>query len=944
MSKGTPQGQGVWPYPGSRWWKFDFHTHTPASMDTTAWQNAIGTPDEITPEKWLLRYMAAEIDCVAVTDHNSGAWIDKLKDAYALMKSQADAGNVPEGFREITIFPGVEISANGGAHVLAIFDPSASATMITSLLGAVGFPPHLHGETDSRDVAAVSRDSVTQVLEKIIQHGAVPIPAHADAASGLLRVTPDTRSSALSANTVKQALEVEGLLAVEWCDLTNPYPEAVDKLARPLARVLGSDCHNFRGPNTPDRRYTWVKMASPTLEGLRLALLDGNGVSIRRSDDPAPFDPFRTPAHMIRAIEIERAQVMGNGQAARLALSPYFNAIVGGRGTGKSTVVHSLRLAARREAEILALPRDSEPRERFEAFKQIVRGRDGKGALKPDTAIRVEWQIEDSRLRLCWQDEGKTLAVDEWRDGQWQQSASQSVNPNRFPIRIFSQGQIAALAGNGRQALLAIIDEAADVEPLQQAFEEARRTYFAQRARLRELDGKLATQPEVERRLQEVEAKLKALSQTDHSAVLQAFARAQHQRRAVDETLTQLQEGVVSLREAAARLLLDDWLPQHFTDADGDLLTWRSEADRLIAEARQRLEQQAATLEQGITTLAADPRLAAWRARADAAREQHEKLQAQLAAQGVADPQAFAKLTQERQQLEAQLKTLRQLQADRTELEKQIAAQQTLLLERRQAITHKRQDFLRDKLAQNDYVRIDVVPFGFDPEAIEHSLRELIDVTDDRFADDILRIEDGEAKGGLAFELATADADNKLTTLDKVRRALLDRPGTLGGHFRNYLEKKLQKPEFADHLLAWFPEDDLRIEYQRDKRWYGISEGSQGQRSAALLAFLLAFGEEPIVLDQPEDDLDNHLIYDLIVRQIRENKLRRQLIVVTHNPNVVVNGDAELVHVMAFAGGQCRVSQSGALQEKAVREEVCQVMEGGREAFARRWKRLGKEV
>ena len=98
------------------------------------------------------------------------------------------------------------------------------------------------------------------------------------------------------------------------------------------------------------------------------------------------------------------------------------------------------------------------------------------------------------------------------------------------------------------------------------------------------------------------------------------------------------------------------------------------------------------------------------------------------------------------------------------------------------------------------------------------------------------------------------------------------------------------------------------------------------------------------MLDQPEDDLDNHLIYDLIVQQIRENKLRRQLLIVTHNPNVVVNGDAELVHVMEFGRGQCYVQQSGALQEAAVRREVCRVMEGGHEAFARRWKRLGTEV
>ena len=111
-----------------------------------------------------------------------------------------------------------------------------------------------------------------------------------------------------------------------------------------------------------------------------------------------------------------------------------------------------------------------------------------------------------------------------------------------------------------------------------------------------------------------------------------------------------------------------------------------------------------------------------------------------------------------------------------------------------------------------------------------------------------------------------------------------------------------------------------------------------------MLAFLLAHGREPLVLDQPEDDLDNHLIYGLVVQQIRANKLRRQLIIVTHNPNIVVNGDAELIYALEFEKGQCRVKNSGSLQDQSMREEVCQVMEGGKEAFERRYQRLGREI
>ena len=95
-----------------------------------------------------------------------------------------------------------------------------------------------------------------------------------------------------------------------------------------------------------------------------------------------------------------------------------------------------------------------------------------------------------------------------------------------------------------------------------------------------------------------------------------------------------------------------------------------------------------------------------------------------------------------------------------------------------------------------------------------------------------------------------------------------------------------------------------------------------------------------MILDQPEDDLDNHLIYDLVVTQLRENKIKRQLIVVTHNPNIVVNGDAELVLALDYQKGQSIITHQGSLQENNLREEICRIMEGGREAFARRYRRM----
>ncbi len=919
-----------WKYPGARWWKFDFHAHTPASADTEHWQKSIGTEQEVTPEKWLLRFMAAGIDCVAITDHNSGVWIDRIKTAYEKMKSQSDNGSPPEGFRELTLFPGVEISANGGVHILAIFDPNATTSDIDALLGAVGYQG-TRGNSDGE-----TNKSAAEVIAEVLKAGAIPIPAHADDEKGLLRVKPGTKQCSLSANTIKQVLEVEGLLAIEWCSAATPFPEAVEKQASALTRVLGSDCHSFQGNNAPGSRYTWVKMAKPTLEGLRLALLDGNGVSILRSEEGS-FDPFKIPAHIIRAIEINKMKVMGHGKPARFEFSPYFNAVVGGRGTGKSTMVHALRIATQRENELEVLPEDSEPYERFQSFRRVTEGRDDPGALRQDTEIRVEWQTENSLLRVTWQAADEKAIVEEWQNDQWQQTESQAINASRFPLRLFSQGQIIAMAGKGRLALLNVIDEAAGVESLQQNFEEARRAFLTQRTQLREIEGKLTTLPEVKRRLQEVKEKLNFLKQGDQAAIQQAYAQARYQEQILSDTQAKLHNMVEMLRGTAKQLILDEWPPEYFGESDVDLLQWRREVDAFLTKICQSLEQEICSLEQFVNSLESREQLMAWNSRIRSIYNKYEELQKQLASQGVSDSQAFTRLTQEQQELEKQVKTLQQLETLHNELVSQIQRQQELILEYRQAITQKREEFLEQKLEQNPYVRIQVVSFGFDKQIIEQSLRELIEAPDERFQDDIDK---------LVSEITTntEDINCKLEKLNNIRSVLLDRSDTIGGRFSNYLERKLQKPEFADYVMTWFPEDDLKIQYQRNNQWYEIHEGSQGQRSAALLAFLLAFGEEPIVLDQPEDDLDNHLIYDLIVRQIRENKLRRQLIVITHNANVVVNGDAELVHVMDFKNGQCVVAQSGVLQDKQVREEVCRVMEGGREAFASRWKRLGKEI
>lgn len=281
-----------WPYPGARWWKFDFHTHTPASSDYGK------GPDQtaqrhISPEDWLLAFMRAEVDCVAVTDHNSGDWIDRLSGTYA--KRQADKH--PE-FRPLHLFPGVEITANGGVHVLAILDPSKTGADVNQLLGAVRF----RGTRGASDEAADA--SPKDVVQEIAKAEGIAILAHVDGPSGAFRV--------LNGNTLAPLLDTPDLFAIEVCDPTALKPELYRQRKLAWAEVLGSDAHHAAGAagqRCPGSHFTWVKMGSPSLEGLRLALLDGNDVSIRRSDDAASgYSPYATPDHFIERVEIVSAR------------------------------------------------------------------------------------------------------------------------------------------------------------------------------------------------------------------------------------------------------------------------------------------------------------------------------------------------------------------------------------------------------------------------------------------------------------------------------------------------------------------------------------------------------------------------------------------------------------------------------------------------------------
>ena len=115
-----------------------------------------------------------------------------------------------------------------------------------------------------------------------------------------------------------------------------------------------------------------------------------------------------------------------------------------------------------------------------------------------------------------------------------------------------------------------------------------------------------------------------------------------------------------------------------------------------------------------------------------------------------------------------------------------------------------------------------------------------------------------------------------------------------------------------------------------------LRQHSIGQRASALILFILTHNDtDVIIIDQPEDDLDNKVIYDEVLKVIRAMKMNTQFIFATHNANIPVLGDAEMI-LAADSDGESITYQSGNIDTRDSQQQIITIMEGGTEAFARR--------
>jgi hypothetical protein len=299
----------------------------------------------------------------------------------------------------------------------------------------------------------------------------------------------------------------------------------------------------------------------------------------------------------------------------------------------------------------------------------------------------------------------------------------------------------------------------------------------------------------------------------------------------------------------------------------------------------------------------------------------------------------LALIAAQKEQLTALQGSLQILYSSIIEKEKELRVKRNEIIGRWKAIDD----------SNNPFLIIELHPMA-DEENANSTFRQLLRKSGGEFTDYIYgKNEEDETSWGLIADIIKEAEATRWTKRFSSIQEFLSATEADKKHLDLRLAKHLDQlkqntPEDIDRLLVWVPEDKLVLKFKKQGREEDIQTGSAGERTAGMLGLLLALNDIPLIIDQPEDDLDTKLISNFVVDGFKKLKQKRQLLIITHNPNIAVNANSDNVVHMDFVSGQIVVAGNNALQDKQIRNAVCEVMEGGRDALNKRYFRISKAL
>lgn len=832
------------------------------------------------------------IQVVGLADHGSVEGVDKLR---SVLEAKG-----------ILVLPGFEISSTEKVHLVCLYPNGTSVGSLNQYMGALGLSPGA-AKTAPSSLACLA------IAKLVLQQGGFWYAAHVTGSNGLLRLNQDG-----------------GGLTHIWCScdevMAAQIPADVDSIPDPAIqnilknknadykrtrRIALLNSKDVKKPEDLDnpRSCSWIKMTAPTLDALRLACRDPESrVRLSHEVNPAYYS-------RIERVAIHRGYL----EELTLELSPNLNAVVGGRGTGKSTLVEGLRYA-------LDLPAAS--KEAKAAHDGIVNANFAKE--KAGIEITVTSFSQNSERYVISRYFGEPAKVlDE--DGQVLKLSPRDVLPK---IEVYGQNELLAIVRDERAkgALLGrfLPDDSAVRGELNQLVFELRKN----RQEIDDLETKIA---EILGRLEQLPALLdreKSFKKLGLEAELAQVKQRETQRAFTGEcgeTLEALSQLVDEFQSSIDDLDLPETPEDGLPEALKPFLKIVSNAKTEVAKAAAEASAATETASSSYTNAkeAFDANIATGEHAFNAAVNKMPALKGKTAAQ----------LTEEYKKVSAAIAKLTPLSSQKTGLQTKLVGlnkTRANLLQRLSTARNTRWTGLSKSVKELNKRLDGQLRVDFEPGRLRSPLKEfLLNAGLEGVGEKRLAWID-EAEGLSIPDLVGAIRDGSDAVVKKFKAAgmskqVADALSNLPAPALRALEE-IELPERLELLLNLALDGDSYRE---------VAKLSTGQQCTAILHLLLLDNRDPLIIDQPEDNLDNAFIADHIVNELRASKTKRQFLFATHNANIPVFGDAEWIGVLQEQDGRAILRASGSIDAPDVKELAANILEGGKEAFTRRREKYG---
>jgi energy-coupling factor transporter ATP-binding protein EcfA2 len=609
------------------------------------------------------------------------------------------------------------------------------------------------------------------------------------------------------------------------------------------------------------------------------------------------------------------------------------NTLIGGRGSGKSSVLRFIRGVFNRTVDITDLPEILNDHNEF--YKREA-GRPKKGVLTESSLIEIEFVRNEVLHKIIASNISnsvtQSIQIERLDDtGNWE-AVTDDGYIDFFEFEHYSQKQIYEIAQEPN-ALRERIDSAiSGLVRIKSDREHIGSLFLEKSAAIRTIDILLAGKGKIETRIRDLNSNIKKLQQSGISDLIAAKEKFSKETELINSFQSEIKTKENQLDELAQNIEVSDIDFSNFDEEHLEALKQYTQSviDGFteIRSELLKLKVKSALLK---TAFEQSVNSSLWKEALNKNTEEFNFKKEELEKEGIDAILSYERFTREKSALELELAEINdkaiirsadKIERDRLQLE---------YLRLCKEITAKRSDFLRG-IVTGDKVKVNIKPFRNQSD-FESRLRKLLQRENTSFQTDIDALIEICFNGNV--EQKIKDVRSVFTKI----RANEDVSSTVSGHFVN-LVKNLNDAQI-DEIDLLLPEDEIEVQYKPTpaSTFKSLSTASAGQKTTAILTFILSYGKLPLILDQPEDDLDNRLVYELIVDRLKLAKEKRQLIVVTHNANIPVNGDAEFIVSMDTESKALKVLHTGTVEQTSIKKEICDVMEGGEIAFEMRSKR-----